>query len=128
MAFIELFHIKRLKSISIVQLWLQQVRNSLSLPLSLSFIYIYIYIYIYMCVCVCIIYWESNRGFNNIAGFPGVSRTPWIVIIMPCRQLGYPWLSLTTPPYRSSFLPGLQGYILYPHRADVGRFELVALL
>ena len=32
------------------------------------------------------------------------------------------------PPYRSSLLAGPQGYIPYPHRAAVCRFELVALL
>ena len=34
-----------------------------------------------------------------------------IIIIMSCRQHGYPWPSLATPPYRSSLLAGLQGYI-----------------
>ena len=33
-----------------------------------------------------------------------------IIIIMSCRQHGYPWSSLTTSPYRSSPLAGL-GYI-----------------
>ena len=47
---------------------------------------------------------------------------------MSYRLHGYPWPSLTTPPYRSSLLGGSQGYIPYPHRAAVCRFELVALL
>ena len=51
-----------------------------------------------------------------------------IIIILSCHQHRYPWLSLATPPYRSSLLTGPQGYILYPHRATVCRFELVALL
>ena len=38
------------------------------------------------------------------------------------------WPSLTTSPYRSSLLAGPQGYIPYPHRAAVCRFELVVLL
>ena len=48
--------------------------------------------------------------------------------IMSCRQHGYPWPSLATPPYRSSPLAGLQGYIPYPHIAAVCMFELVVLL
>ena len=51
-----------------------------------------------------------------------------IIIIMSCRQHGYPWPSLTTSPYRSSPLAGLQGYIPYPHIAAVCMFELVVLL
>ena len=47
---------------------------------------------------------------------------------MSCRQHGYPWPSLATPPYRSSLLVGPHGYIPYPHRAAVCRFVLVALL
>ena len=51
-----------------------------------------------------------------------------INIIMSCRQHGYPWPSLATPPYRSSPLPGLQGYIPFPHRNAVCMFELAVLL
>ena len=51
-----------------------------------------------------------------------------IIIILPCDQQGYLWPSLATPPYRSSLLAGPQGYIPYPHRAAVYRFEPVALL
>ena len=40
-----------------------------------------------------------------------------VIIMMSCRQHGYPWPSLATSPYRSSPLVGLQGYIPYPHRA-----------
>ena len=43
-----------------------------------------------------------------------------IIIIRSCRQHGY--------PYRSSPLGGLQGHILYLHRAAVCMFELVILL
>ena len=46
-----------------------------------------------------------------------------IIIIMSCWQHRYPWSSLTTPPYRSLLLAGLQGYIPYLHRATVCRFE-----
>ena len=51
-----------------------------------------------------------------------------IIIIMSCRQHGYPWPSLATSPYRSSPLAGLQGYIPYPHRAAICMFELAVLL
>ena len=47
-----------------------------------------------------------------------------IIIIMSYRQHGYP--TLTTFPYRSSPLAGLQGYIPYPHIAVLaGRPALV---
>ena len=48
-----------------------------------------------------------------------------IIIIMSCRQHGYPWPSLATSPYRSSPPAGLQGYILCPHIVAVCKFELV---
>ena len=50
------------------------------------------------------------------------------IIIMSCRQHGYPWPSLATSPYHSSPSAGLQGYILCLHIAAVCRFELVVLL
>ena len=51
-----------------------------------------------------------------------------IIIITSWRLHGYSWSPLAIPPYRSSFLVGPQGYIPYPHRAAVCRFELVVLL
>ena len=51
-----------------------------------------------------------------------------IIIILSYHLHGYPWPSLATPPYCSSFLAGPQGYIPYSHRAAVCRFELVTLL
>ena len=50
------------------------------------------------------------------------------IIIMSCRQHGYPWPSLATFPYRSSPPAGLLGYILCPHIAAVCKFGLVVLL
>ena len=50
-----------------------------------------------------------------------------VIIILSCLQHGYPWSSLATPPYRSSLLAGPQGYIPYPHRAAVCKFEQVVL-
>ena len=51
-----------------------------------------------------------------------------IIIIMSCRQHGYPWPSLAISPNRSSPPAGLQSYIPYPHIAAVCMFELVVLL
>ena len=51
-----------------------------------------------------------------------------IIIIMSCRQHGYPWRFLATPSYHSSPPAGLQGYILCPHIVAVCKFELVVLL
>ena len=45
-----------------------------------------------------------------------------IIIIMSCRQHGYPWPSYSSP------LAGLPGYILCPHIAAVCKFEQVDLL
>ena len=52
----------------------------------------------------------------------------YIIIIMSCRQHGYPWPSLATSPYHSSPPAGLLGYILCPHIAAVCKFGLVVLL
>ena len=52
----------------------------------------------------------------------------FIIIIISCRQHGYLWPSLATPPYCSLLLAGPQGYIPYRHRPAVCRFELVVLL
>ena len=52
----------------------------------------------------------------------------YIIIIMSCRQHGYPWPSLATSPNYSSPPAGLQGYILCPHIVAVCKFELVVLL
>ena len=50
------------------------------------------------------------------------------IIIMSCRQHGYPWPSLATFPDRSSPPAGLLCYILCPHIAAVCKFGLVILL
>ena len=51
-----------------------------------------------------------------------------IIIIMSCRQHGYPWPSLATSPNHSSPPAGLLSYILCPHIAAVCTFGLVVLL
>ena len=45
-----------------------------------------------------------------------------IIMIMSCRQHGSPWPSPSTLLNRLSLPVGLQGYILYRHRAVVWRF------
>ena len=60
-----------------------------------------------------------------------LDRNTWnhiIIIIMSCRQHGYPWPSLATSPYHSSPPAGLQSYILCPHIVAVCKFKLVVLL
>ena len=76
-----------------------------------SYIYIYIYIYIYMRVCVCVCVCVCL----NV-----------IIIVLRCQH-GSPWPSLATRLYRQLLPGGLQGYILYRHRAVVYRFLQVVL-
>ena len=61
-----------------------------------------------------------SRSLNFVPGL--------IIVIMSCRQHGYPRPSLATSPYHPSLLAGLQGYIPYPHVAALCMFELVVLL
>ena len=57
-----------------------------------------------------------------------VVTTIYILIIIILRhQYGYPWHSLAIPSYHPSLPVGLQGYILYQHRAAVRSFKLVIL-
>ena len=74
---------------------------------------------------------ESTTILNTCTKKSGnLLNTPYIyiIIIKSCRQHRYPWPSLSTSPYHSSLLAGLQGYIPYPHITDVCIFELVVLL
>ena len=66
----------------------------------------------------------TEQGKNLWKGY----CSNFIIIIMSCRQHGYPWPSLATSSYYSSPLAGLQGYIPYPHIAAVCMFELIILL
>ena len=50
-----------------------------------------------------------------------------IIIILSCHQHVYPCPFLATSPYCSSLLVAPLGYIPYPHRAAVCRFEPVSL-
>ena len=74
--------------------------------------------WLYSC---CFVGWCLEDLFN-------IARRFIIIIIMSCRRHEYPWSSLATSPYHSSPLAGPQGYISYPHRAAVYKFELVVLL
>ena len=67
-----------------------------------------------------------KKKLSFFVSFKNITKI--IIIIMSCRQHGYPWPSLATSPYYSSPLAGLQGYILCPHIAAVCKFELVVLL
>ena len=75
--------------------------------------------------------WSESALEWNHPEFNPIDRLDnkeYFIIIMSCRQHGYSWPSLATPPYRSSLPAGPQGYISYPNRAAVCRFELVVLL
>ena len=69
--------------------------------------------------------WISWEIISRETGLSGIFC---VIIIMSCRQHGYPWPSLATFPYRSSPPAGLLGYILCPHIAAVCKFGLVILL
>ena len=79
---------------------------------------------------------SSNNNINFFNIFIGVLQGDTstahlfiiIITIMSYHQHGYPWPSVTTSPYHSSPLAGLQGCIPYPHRAAVCMFMLVILL
>ena len=82
-------------------------------------------------VCTYSIFLENNRANSAQRADARIRQghvVILIIIILACHQHGYPWPTLATPPYRSSLLASPQGYILYPHRAAVCRFEMVALL
>ena len=88
------------------------------------YIYIYIYIYIYsrwfktsyLCPYYAII--SNSLLVFTFQVIPFVeSPVIIIIIIMSCRQHGYPWPSLATSPNHSSPPAGLQDYIPCPHIA-----------
>ena len=66
----------------------------------------------------CTSFWSPS---TTIANFTYLSFLE-ILLIMSCRQHGYPWPSLATFPYRSFPLAGLLGYIPYHHTAAVCMF------
>ena len=69
--------------------------------------------------------WECLKLFCKIISILMIVS---VIIILSSHQHRYPRPFLATPPYCSSLLAGPQGYILYPPRAAVCRFELVPLL
>ena len=72
---------------------------------------------------------SSHTNFSVFCKGPwGASIIIIIIIIMSCREHGYPWPSHATSPYRSSPLACLQGYIPYRHIAAECMFEQVVLL
>ena len=70
----------------------------------------------------------SNRFSPKDIEDPVETTTHIKIIIMSCRQHGYPWPSLATSPYHSSPPAGLLGYIPCLHIAAVCKFGLVVLL
>ena len=58
---------------------------------------------------------------------PPILAASIIIIIMWCCQPVSSWPSLATRPFRPSLTGGLQGYILYRHRAVVYSFLRVVL-
>ena len=82
--------------------------------------------YLKIFTLLLILYFLKRKLFCNFCSSKNLSIN--FIIIMSCREHGYPCSSLTTFPYRSSPLAGLQGYIPYPHIATVCMFELVVLL
>ena len=91
-------------------------------------IHIYIYIDIYQRICKFINFFLDIKVTNHklLASHENQTNNIYIIIIiiMSCRQHGYPWPSLATSPYHSSPPAGLQGYI----HVAVCKFELVVLL
>ena len=78
-----------------------------------------------------ILYWPNFKKSLKLIKLMGLINNLMyiiIIIIMSCRQHGYPWPFLATFPYRSSPPAGLLGYILCPHIAAVCKFGLVVLL
>ena len=56
---------------------------------------------------------------NRIQILDKVARIFLLIIIMSCHQHGYPWPSLSTSPYHSSLLAGLQCSNFPPHHHHV---------
>ena len=83
----------------------------------------HVYVYIWSCFTkhFCLVLLIFMFLFKN----NDVQINHLIIIIMLCRQHGYPWHYLATPPNRSLLLAGPQGYIPYPHSAAVFRFDLL---
>ena len=79
-------------------------------------------------ICLIFFHLKVSVKFYNITNINISSLYIIIIIILSRHQHGYPWSSPATPLYCPSLPVGLQGYILYWHRAVVCRFLLVILL
>ena len=73
-------------------------------------------------------YWSKSIKTNSKKRVFALHIVLIMMMMMSCRQYGYPWPSLATPPYHSSPPAGLRVYILCPHIVAVCKFELVVLL
>ena len=89
---------------------------------------LYVNMCIYMCkcvcVCVCVCVCEYTCGYMYVCMCVTCVYISSIIIIMSRPQHGCPGPSLITRLYRPSLLVGLQGHILWRHRAVVCRFLL----
>ena len=84
---------------------------------------------IHTIIIVSILLKTKNSDYNTLhTETPLLHPSSYIIIIMSCRQHGYPWPSLATSPYHWSPPAGLLGYIPCPHIAAVCKFGLVILL
>ena len=95
-----------------------------------TFITIYLILFISMHLYISLLYPVHIYLLHsvNLSIDQSHSVYIYIIIMMTCRQLGYPWPSLATSLYHSSPPAGLQGYILCPHIVAECKFELVVLL
>ena len=94
---------------------LLNLAHSLNIPVVTKWLFI-----------VMSIWWDWKSPLLSVS-FMKPNNYFIIIIILSCHQHGYPWPSFATHPYCSSLLVGPQGYIQYPHRAAVCRFEPVSL-
>ena len=102
----------------------------------MKFVYIYIYIYIRECVRVCAFKFLQPYNKRNHFFFLGRISKKYIYIYIyiyhhhhhVLRPARISLTLLSTSPYHSLPLAGLQGYIPYHHIAAVCMFELVVLL
>ena len=80
------------------------------------YIYIYVCMYVCMCECLCVCVCEKQT-IHYISSFT-IHHNP--VHVTHLRR--FSWAYLITCLYRPSLQEGLQGYILYRHRAVAYRF------
>ena len=111
------------KQMANVELPHSNIWNHLTEPKMSSFLFKSVLHKMFLHIVSLIYMYEEDLALNNLQRLPC-----FIIIILSCHQYGYPWPFLVTSPYRSFLSAGPQDYTAYPHRTDVCRFKLVALL